>query len=58
MKNPSASPVKTSPPPVASAPATIGDRVATSHLIRPVVTSIALNAPEAWLSIKVRELPQ
>ena len=58
MKKPSASPVKTSPPAVASTPATIGERVATSHLISPVVTSIAFSEPEAWLSISVSELPQ
>ena len=58
VKNPSASPVKTRPPPVASTPATIGERVATSHLVWPVFTSIALNEPDAWLSIRVSDLPQ
>src|SRR3954447_26196564 len=58
VKNPSASPVNTRPPPVASTPATMGDRAATSHLILPVVTSMALKEPEAWLSISVSELPQ
>ena len=46
------------PPACASTPATIGERVATSHLILPVVTSIALKEPEAWLSRRVSELPQ
>src|SRR5436190_986848 len=43
---------------VASTPATMGERVATSHWIWPVDTSMAFRAPEAWLSIRVRELPQ
>ena len=43
---------------VASTPATIGERVLTSHLMSPVATSMALNAPDASPSISVSELPQ